>query len=136
LIFKEWLSEDDFFGSFANVEKVINQVLEETLQEHKIDDDKILKDIEKRINVNYQGKYSEIIMGDYGEPVHLNRSNYSDILYKKLINGVDHYFRIRSRPLDDTDDNGNKVLTFEVTVKLIDDYSINGKVDLTSDFIQ
>lgn len=38
--------------------------------------------------------------------------NFSDVLYKKLINGVDHYFRIRPRPLDDTDDNGNKVLTF------------------------
>jgi hypothetical protein len=58
LIFKQWLSEDEFFGSFANVEKVIDQVLKESLQEYKMDENKILKDILKRININYQGKYS------------------------------------------------------------------------------
>jgi hypothetical protein len=70
-------------------------------------------------------------MCEYGEPVYLNSHN---LLYKKFINGIDHYFSIRT--LDDTYDNGNKVLKIQVTVKLIDDNSINGKVDFNSDFIQ
>jgi len=108
LIFKKWLSENDFFGSFANVEKVIDNILTDSIKEVKIDDDKVLKDIRKRINTNFQGKFTDIIMDQYGDRVneskftdiimneYEDRVNESSLIFKKLINGDDHFFMICS----------------------------------------
>jgi len=53
LIFKQWLTDDEFFGSFAKVEKVIDNMLTDSIKAIKTDDDKVLKDIQKRISINF-----------------------------------------------------------------------------------
>ena len=122
LIFKQWLTADEFFGSFAKVEKVIDNMLTDSIKAIKTDDDKVLKDIKKRISINFLpdgGKFSDIIMDEYGERVNENTVNIEDtdiLLFKKLINGIEHLFSIRR--FEDIDNNGNKVIKNEVSVKL------------------
>ena len=122
LIFKQWLSEENFFAAFTDVEKAIEQVLEDKIKQHKFDDDKTLKDIKKRVNMNYQGKYSDVIMGDYGEIIILD-SKAEILWHKKKINGLYHYFRITS--YEDIDDNGNKVIKSWVILKDIEGFNNN-----------
>lgn len=90
LMFKEWLTDDDFFGSFVKVEEVINEIIKDSNKINKISGKKELTDITKRISNNYQGKYVDIIMGEYGEKVLIGNKE----LFKLSIKDVDHYFDV------------------------------------------
>jgi len=55
-LFKEWYTENDFFGSFIKVEEVINKIIKDSIKVNKLSGKKELTNITKRISINYQGK--------------------------------------------------------------------------------
>ncbi len=55
-MFKEWYTENDFFGSFIKVEEVINKIIKDSIKVNKLSGKKELTNITKRISINYQGK--------------------------------------------------------------------------------
>lgn len=76
-LFKEWLSNYDFYGLFENVgrrQKQINISLWESIQ--RKDQSKELKSILSRSTVNIPGEYREILMDKYGIPVVIDGNQY------------------------------------------------------------
>jgi len=127
LMFKEWYSENDFFGSFVKVEEVINEIIKDSIKVNKLSGKKELTDITKRISINYQGKYVDVLMGEYGDKVLINNKE----LFKLSIKGVDHYFDVNKGY--GTDDKDNKLLKYFVTEKNVD--IDNNIINENGDFI-
>jgi len=66
------LSDKDFYCQFKKVEKVINNVLEDSISLYLSKDSRSaieLNNILKRCNSDIQGIYSDIIMDNYGDEV-------------------------------------------------------------------
>ncbi len=127
LMFKEWLTDDDFFVSFVKVEEVINEIIKDSNKVNKLSGKKELTDIRKRISINYQGKYVDIIMGEYGEKVLIGNKE----LFKLSIKDVDHYFDVQT--VYGKDNKDNKVLKYFVTDKNVD--TVNNIINENGDFI-
>lgn len=80
LLFKEWLSDYDFYWLFEVVEKNINISLLESILSR--DKSKELKAIMSRVDVNIPGSYASILMDKYGKEVVIDgKVNYTEIHY-------------------------------------------------------
>jgi len=127
IMIKQWLSHEDFWGQFSEVEKVVHQILVDSVSKLKMDKNKEFKKVEYRCkNIKLlQGKYTNVLMDKYGEEIIIDGNKlfkldiYGDVKYLQVIRSIKN-------------DEGKQVVSNKVLVKSLDD---NGKLS-NSNFIE